>query len=42
MNLARGIASNSPVAVQGTKLAMNYARSHGIEVFLIKYLRKSL
>ncbi|CAK5111493.1 unnamed protein product [Meloidogyne enterolobii] len=31
MSLARQIASKSPVAVQGTKLAMNYARSHGIE-----------
>jgi len=36
MSLARQIASKSPVAVQGTKLAMNYARSHGIEVSLNK------
>lgn len=30
-DLARKIASKSPIAVQGTKMAMNYARSLGVE-----------
>jgi len=29
--LAGEIASKSPIAVQGTKLAMNYARNHGVD-----------
>lgn len=37
-DLARKIASKSPIAVQGTKMAMNYARSHGVEVNSIIYL----
>ncbi|KAH7723614.1 enoyl-CoA hydratase/isomerase [Aphelenchoides avenae] len=31
LSLAAEIASKSPVAVQGTKLAMNYARSHSVD-----------
>ncbi|CAD5210095.1 unnamed protein product [Bursaphelenchus okinawaensis] len=30
IDLARFIASKSPVAVQGSKIAMNYARDHGV------------
>lgn len=41
-DLARQIASKSPIAVQGTKMAMNYARSHGVEVNSIIYLRIKL
>lgn len=31
ISLAELIASKSPVAVQGSKLALNYARSHGVD-----------
>lgn len=30
-DLANEISSKSPIAVQGTKLAMNYARNHGVD-----------
>lgn len=31
MELAKEIASKSPVAVQGSKLALNYARNHSVD-----------
>lgn len=31
LSLAAEIAAKSPVAVQGTKLAMNYARNHSVD-----------
>jgi enoyl-CoA hydratase/carnithine racemase len=31
MSLAQEIASKSPVAVQGSKKALNYARNHSVE-----------
>jgi len=31
LELASQIASKSPIAVQGTKLAMNYSRNHGVD-----------
>ena len=31
MNIATEIASKSPVAVQGSKLNLNYARDHTVE-----------
>lgn len=30
MNTALKIASKSPIAVQGSKLALNYARDHSV------------
>ncbi len=30
-NLANQIAQKSPVAVQGTKVTLNYARNHSVE-----------
>lgn len=31
LSVAKDIASKSPVAVQGTKLSLNYARDHTVE-----------
>lgn len=31
LELAQKIASNSPVAVQGTKVALNYSRDHSVK-----------
>lgn len=30
-DLANQLATKSPIAVQGTKLAMNYVRNHGVD-----------
>jgi len=31
LELAKQIASKSPIAVQGSKFALNYARNHGVD-----------
>ena len=40
LEVAKEISSKSPVAVQGTKLSLNYSRDHTVEEGLNHIVRK--
>ena len=42
IELARVIATKSPVAVQGSKVNLNYARDHSVDEALLFHVRKNV